>query len=160
MKMSKRSILTFATVIMLLVLSFFVGYYFNEIKNKKLLKQIAYKILINETYLLLSYMHLINIGNSGELNESIASELMVNVKAIDGLSDNLNNYNEKILQLIAIENEHYPVALWGDNDVKAVLNKAIELDPGYTKELRLRDWTASFWTENHSEKNSDGHAKN
>ncbi len=97
-------------------------------------------------------LHMLNIGESRQLQQFLQKRVLFDVLA---MSDMLQHYNlstderarlQRLLTLIAIQNEKFPVPEWtSDKRAMAALNAAVAENPEYADELRTRNWSKPMW---------------
>ena len=101
----------------------------------------------------LEFLHNASINNMQKYREgieqSLSSEVIIIWSGINNKDTTPKDKEQsyKILRLIAVQNEKYPIAAINSNpDAVSILNKAIENDEAHTKWLRSQDWTKPKWS--------------
>jgi len=97
-------------------------------------------------------LHMLNIGEGRQLQQFLQQRIFFDVLA---LSDMLQHYKlstnerarlQRLLTLIAVQNEKSPVPEWKSDDrVMAALNAAVADNPEYADEVRARNWSKPMW---------------
>jgi hypothetical protein len=95
---------------------------------------------------------MLNIGEAQRLQQFLQQRISSDVLALSAL---LQHYKlstderarlQRLLTLIAIQNEKFPVPEWrSDDQVMAALNAALTENPEYANELRARNWSKPMW---------------
>ena len=104
------------------------------------------------TAFLVTDLHMLNIGEGRQLQQFLQKRVLFDVLAISSL---LQHYEvsadertrlQRLLTLIAVQNEKLPVPEWkSDQQVMAALNAAAAENPEYANELRALDWSKPMW---------------
>jgi hypothetical protein len=97
-------------------------------------------------------LHMLNIGEGRQLQQFLQQQILFDVLALSGM---LTHYElsteerarvQRLLTLIAVQNEKFPVPEWqSDDDVMAALNTALAENPAYADEVRARNWSKPMW---------------
>ena len=97
-------------------------------------------------------LHMLNIGEGRQLQQFLQQRISFDVLA---LSELLQHYKlstderarvQRLLTLIAVQNEKFPVPEWKSDDrVMAALHAAIAKNPVYADEVRARNWSKPMW---------------
>jgi hypothetical protein len=97
-------------------------------------------------------LHMLNIGEVRQLQKFLQQRISSDVLALSAL---LQHYKlstderarlQRLMTLIAIQNEKFPVPEWrSDGQVMAALNAALSENPEYANELRARNWSKPMW---------------
>ena len=112
----------------------------------------AYRTIKTEAISNASNLHLVNIGDVSGLQELLQGNLYYDVLSLSELltqkelTHDERETIQKILTLIAVQNEKFPVPKWNSDDqIMPILNSALANNAEYANQLRARNWTKPWW---------------
>jgi hypothetical protein len=98
------------------------------------------------------YLHHLNIGDVAGLKSDLQGRLAIDVRVLWALLQTKELTEEerrrafRVLRLVAVQNEKYPVPAWSkDDELKAIFRAALAADPRHAEEIRAGDWSKPWW---------------
>jgi len=98
------------------------------------------------------YLHHLNIGDVAGLQSELQGWLAIDVRVLWALLQTKELTEEerrralRVLRLVAVQNEKYPVPAWSkDDELKAIFRAALAADPRHAEEIRAGDWSKPWW---------------
>lgn len=139
-------------IVMLVGISINIGFYFNALADVPCnnLPEIKYQeTLLNSSVRLLEILQGISTNHINEIKKGIQNDLTLLIMEIGEMlgyegcfKDDSLDMAYKIIILLSVYNEKYPVKEWNEDDkILSIFTKAQAYNAEYLKKTRNRDWS-------------------